>query len=67
MPVEAIAASPAHKIANRFYRPELDALRFFAFLTVLVHHGPSSLGLPDVFVRAGAFRLSMFFLLSALI
>jgi peptidoglycan/LPS O-acetylase OafA/YrhL len=50
---------------RRFYRPELDALRFFAFLAVLLHHGPT----PGHFLRlaraAGGYGLSMFFLLSA--
>ena len=53
------------RVTTRFYRPELDGLRFFAFLVVLIHHGPSSPGLPDMVTRAGAFGLSMFFLLSA--
>jgi peptidoglycan/LPS O-acetylase OafA/YrhL len=54
-----------HLSAGRFYRPELDALRFFAFLAVLLHHGPSSSGVPEVIKRLGGFGLSMFFLLSA--
>ncbi|MEI9975163.1 MAG: hypothetical protein WDO73_25780 [Ignavibacteriota bacterium] len=62
----AEAAEPiVRQSTKRFYRPELDALRFFAFLSVLIHHGPTSLGLPDLIVRMGAFGLSMFFLLSA--
>lgn len=52
-------------VARRFYRPELDALRFFAFLAVLIHHGPSSAGFLGLASRAGGFGLSMFFLLSA--
>jgi peptidoglycan/LPS O-acetylase OafA/YrhL len=55
----------AHKTAERFYRPELDALRFFAFLAVLIHHGPDSKGWPVLVSRLGGFGLSMFFLLSA--
>jgi peptidoglycan/LPS O-acetylase OafA/YrhL len=51
--------------STRFYRPELDALRFFAFLAVLVHHGPSSTGIFNLASHAGGFGLSMFFLLSA--
>ena len=50
---------------QRFYRPELDALRFFAFLAVLLHHGPSSSGLGEAIKRLGGFGLSVFFLLSA--
>src|ERR1019366_7648286 len=57
-------ASGTVKAAGRFYRPELDALRFFAFLAVFLHHGPSY-GLFDLVTRAGGFGLSMFFLLSA--
>jgi len=52
-------------IAKHFYRPELDALRFFAFLAVLVHHGPGAPGFAGIVRDAGGFGLSMFFLLSA--
>lgn len=48
-----------------FYRPELDALRFFAFAAVLVHHGPDAPGFLGIARMAGGFGLSMFFLLSA--
>jgi peptidoglycan/LPS O-acetylase OafA/YrhL len=51
--------------AKRFYRPELDALRFFAFLAVLMHHGPYGPGFLNFVCRACGFGLSMFFLLSA--
>jgi peptidoglycan/LPS O-acetylase OafA/YrhL len=57
---------PLHKVTNsqpRFYRPELDILRLFAFLAVFVHHGINQLS--PVVSRAGAFGLSLFFLLSA--
>lgn len=50
---------------SRFYRPELDALRFFAFLGVLLHHGPDAPGLAGVIRAMGGFGLSMFFVLSA--
>jgi len=50
---------------TRYYRPELDALRFFAFLAVLVHHGPAAPGFLGIIREAGGFGLSMFFLLSA--
>lgn len=83
MPIQetAISATP-HKdaAAARFYRPELDALRFFAFLGVFVFHvvphdAASYLSHP-VFpaslvpiVRAisasGAFGVDLFFALSA--
>jgi len=57
---------------SRFYRPELDALRFFAFLCVFQHHVDFTLGLDRIFparVRelqeAGAYGVCLFFLLSA--
>lgn len=50
---------------NRFYRPELDALRLFAFLGVLIHHGAARPGAFLIVRKAGAFGLSLFFLLSA--
>lgn len=57
---------------SRFYRPELDALRFFAFLCVFQHHIKFTLGL-DRFSpmrfgelqEAGAYGVCLFFLLSA--
>jgi peptidoglycan/LPS O-acetylase OafA/YrhL len=48
---------------SRFYRPELDVLRFFAFMAVFVHHGIYSLS-PLVSITGG-FGLSLFFFLSA--
>jgi peptidoglycan/LPS O-acetylase OafA/YrhL len=62
---QAIARGPAPKTARGFYRPELDALRFFAFLAVLIHHGPASSGWFQLVALTGGFGLSMFFLLSA--
>lgn len=50
---------------RRFYRPELDALRFVAFLAVLLHHGPGGNRLLWLVCSAGGFGLSMFFVLSA--
>ncbi len=61
IPVESIALPNT----KRFYRPELDALRFFAFLAVLLHHGPAGRHLLWFVCSAGGFGLSMFFLLSA--
>jgi peptidoglycan/LPS O-acetylase OafA/YrhL len=63
----ATATTPEIRIAaaSRFYRPEIDALRFFAFLGVFVHHGPTTGGAVETFHSAGGFGLSMFFLLSA--
>jgi peptidoglycan/LPS O-acetylase OafA/YrhL len=63
---------------RRFYRPELDVLRFFAFLAVFLHHalpgfelthhsGPLLflLRFENVFKEAGGFGVCLFFLLSA--
>jgi peptidoglycan/LPS O-acetylase OafA/YrhL len=62
---------------KRFYRPELDCLRFFAFLGVFVSHTFSTkpeyyaarhIPFPDLFAsaaRAGSFGVDLFFLLSA--
>jgi peptidoglycan/LPS O-acetylase OafA/YrhL len=61
------------------YRPELDALRFFAFFAVFVHHSfPMTansyvkLGIPSqvsewlaASIRAGAFGVDIFFVLSS--
>lgn len=56
----------------RFYRPELDMLRFFAFLCVFQHHVTFTLGLDRIFParirelqEAGAYGVCLFFLLSA--
>ena len=63
----------------RFYHPELDELRFFAFLMVFLHHAfphdPTfwtKLGVPLFFARViagigatGAFGVSLFFVLRA--
>ena len=63
--------------ADRFYRPELDCLRFFAFLAVFVHHSfsgdatyytahhiPFGVLIASA-VSAGRFGVDLFFLLSA--
>ena len=50
-------------VPSRFYRPELDVLRFFAFLAVFLHHGIYSFS--PTFSKMGGFGLSLFFLLSA--
>jgi peptidoglycan/LPS O-acetylase OafA/YrhL len=65
MPAEEPEPKPRRNPAGRFYRPELDALRFFAFLLVLVHHGPNFPGPLNVIRGMGAYGLSLFFLLSA--
>jgi peptidoglycan/LPS O-acetylase OafA/YrhL len=48
---------------RQFYRPELDALRFFAYACVFVHHGMFAAA--PTFSNANGFGLSLFFLLSA--
>ena len=50
----------------RFYRPELDVLRFFAFLLVFLHHGLNpTTGLLDSFRVSGALGVCLFFMLSS--
>lgn len=58
--------------SSRFYRPELDALRFFAFLCVFIFHrmdyvavDPASQPLYYAIATAGAFGVPIFFLLSS--
>ncbi len=63
------AAAP-HSGSSTVYRPELDALRFFAFLAVFVHHtnlrqGIHATGLMVMVHDAGQFGVCLFFLLSA--
>lgn len=59
------SASPA----GRFYRPELDALRFVAFFSVFIYH--FTFAVPDrgfwmeSFRYSGAFGMCLFFVLSA--
>lgn len=48
---------------QRFYRPELDMLRFFAFLAVFVHHGIYNVF--PILSICGGFGLCFFFFLSA--
>ena len=63
---------------GRFYRPELDALRFLAFALVFANHGfPSAAGFQSAGIlhwisapvtglkRGGAFGVDLFFLLSS--
>jgi peptidoglycan/LPS O-acetylase OafA/YrhL len=78
--LKARRTSAAPSKSGRFYRPELDALRFFAFLGVfifhVVPHEPDFYAhhrfLPQALVRmvcavagAGAFGVDLFFALSA--
>lgn len=62
-------------VSTAFYRPELDSLRFLAFLFVFLHHNMSkqaefyvARGLPgdlSYLAKAGAFGVDLFFCLSA--
>ena len=75
---EREAPAPAEKQGGPFYRPELDVLRFFAFLCVFLTHGVSvniksgvldhhrALGKAIMFLdAAGSYGLPLFFFLSA--
>jgi len=78
-PAEISALASPRAATTRFYHPELDALRFFAFLIVFLHHAfphqPefwTKLGVPSVIATilsgigaTGAFGVSWFFVLSA--
>ncbi|MGZ5425661.1 MAG: acyltransferase family protein [Thermoanaerobaculia bacterium] len=62
--------APAEPRVQAAYRPELDVLRFFAFLAVFVHHSAVTVkadpkGALGAFVVAGAFGVDLFFVLSA--
>lgn len=71
--------SPLKSQQSPFYRPELDALRFFAFCAVFIHHSlphdqsdylryhmpPKLAALMSAIGAAGAFGVPLFFLLSA--
>jgi peptidoglycan/LPS O-acetylase OafA/YrhL len=51
---------------QRFYRPELDVLRFIAFFLVLLNHSLTPTGpISDAIAYAGAFGVCLFFLLSS--
>src|SRR5215475_9058782 len=77
--VEIPRATTAPVRAERFYRPELDVLRFFAFLGVFIFHAAprtmdfyNAAGYPQWLSRlliptfgAGAYGVDLFFALSA--
>ena len=56
--------SPAARVPS-FYKPELDALRFLAFLMVFISHCPLGNSLFGRMGEAGAFGVGVFFCLSA--
>jgi peptidoglycan/LPS O-acetylase OafA/YrhL len=51
--------------AARFYVPELDSLRFFAFFGVFLCHLTHEMGYGDVLSNIGGFGVDLFFTLSA--
>jgi peptidoglycan/LPS O-acetylase OafA/YrhL len=68
----AVLNTPPIKSSSRFYRPELDALRFFAFLCTFAFHWMDYVPFDTkvhhtVFavLTAGAFGVPIFFLLSS--
>ena len=77
--LEGAPVSTTRTSTARFYHPELDVLRFFAFLMVFCHHAlphdPAfwvKLGVPSFLARiisgvgaTGAFGVSVFFVLSS--
>jgi peptidoglycan/LPS O-acetylase OafA/YrhL len=72
---DATEAAPAKDAGARFYHPELDGLRFVAFLLVFIHHVAPPLdgpGVPDLvrkgwnlFRESGGLGVDLFFCLSA--
>lgn len=76
---EVTATANARRSGGRFYHPELDELRFFAFLMVFLHHSfphdPEfwvKIGIPHFIGEVlagigatGAFGVSLFFVLSS--
>jgi peptidoglycan/LPS O-acetylase OafA/YrhL len=50
---------------RRFYLPELDSLRFFAFFSVFCHHLARELGIFAIIPYIGIFGVDLFFTLSA--
>jgi peptidoglycan/LPS O-acetylase OafA/YrhL len=50
---------------DRFYLPELDGLRFFAFFAVFICHAFLIVGESTMFSRMGAFGVDLFYALSA--
>ena len=52
-------------MAKRYYRPELDALRFFAFACVFLDHQDSNRPWLQQIIDTGEFGMCIFFMLSA--
>ena len=55
-----------HAVQKRMYLPELDGLRFFAFLLVFIHHHPLFKGMPyfSFIAHSGWIGVNLFFVLS---
>ena len=65
-PMSNIVSDGKSENNRRFYRPELDALRFFAFFAVFIYHMPRHAGrVGNAFIEAGVFGVDLFFVLSA--
>ena len=76
-PLEVVLGLPGRNTAKRFYHPELDVLRFFAFSLVFIHHHFSAI--PGQYAHlgrtiavavsslaaAGGFGVDVFFVLSS--
>jgi peptidoglycan/LPS O-acetylase OafA/YrhL len=75
-PDRNVSSTPGHDV--RFYRPELDVLRFFAFLSVFLCHGLPGVEISNhsgwlrlaargysSFAVAGSFGVCLFFVLSS--
>ena len=65
-------AGPASTSSSRYYRPELDVLRFFAFMFVFITHrndlapiDPAAHPWFHAFTMTGVYGVPVFFLLSA--
>jgi len=63
--VRKLRAQAVRLQKGKFNRPELDALRFFAFLCVFIHHIPVMNPQWDLLGFVGQFGVSIFFILSA--
>jgi peptidoglycan/LPS O-acetylase OafA/YrhL len=63
--IDPIGTPESRTRPDRFYLPELDGLRFFAFLSVFICHALLIVGASTVFSRMGAFGVDLFYALSA--
>src|SRR6266496_1180245 len=77
--VRSVSLDTSRSLTERFYHPELDVLRFFAFFMAYIHHSLphheefyTQMGVPHAIAKTiaaigatGAFGVNLFFLLSA--